>query len=71
MAPSRLIPALAAFPAGKAAWTLSRHLPTEDADYFMLVNEWICLCKVMSLPTEAESALGFGCCVRAQTEMKI
>ena len=28
------------FLAGKASWALSGCLPTESADYFMLVNEW-------------------------------
>ena len=28
------------FLAGKAAWALRGYLPTENADYCMLVNEW-------------------------------
>ena len=34
--------------AGKAAWALSRWLPTDNADYCMLVNKWArlrsCVC---------------------------
>ena len=34
--------------AGKAAWELSRWLPTDNADYCMLINEWAwlrsCVC---------------------------
>ena len=55
MAPSGPIPALVArtglenatltfwggsFLAGKMAWALSGYLPTENADYCMLANEW-------------------------------
>ena len=44
-------------------------LPTENADYFMLVNEsaWI-RSRVLILP---ERALRFSFTIRAQTEMKI
>ena len=56
------------FPAGKAASVLSGCLSTENADYCMLVNEWV---KVTSLLIEAESASGLSFGVRAWTEMKI
>ena len=43
-------------------------MSTENADYCMLVNEWV---KVTSLLIEAESASGLSFGVRAWTEMKI
>ena len=38
------------FLARKAVWALSRCMTTDRADYYcMLVNEWACMVKVMSL----------------------
>ena len=62
------------FMAGKASWALSRclpsrYLPTENADYRMLVNEWAWLrSKVCSLSLKVYLH-GFSFGVRAQTEM--
>ena len=55
---------------GKAAWASSGYLPSESADFFMVVNEWAWL-RLESLLIDAESALGFSFGVRPQTEMKI
>ena len=52
------------FLAAKAAWALSRCLPTESADYCMLVSEWAWF-KVMSLLVKAGSGLWFTFGVRA------
>ena len=51
---------------GKAAWALSRYLPTENSDYYMLVNEWAWLRSQVCF----KSALGFSFRVRVQTEIK-
>ena len=53
------------FPAGKAAWALSRYLTTESADYCLLVNERVrlrsrvCLLRLeVDLDSVLESELG-------------
>ena len=53
------------FPAGKAAWALSRYLTTESADYCLLVNEQVrlrsqvCLLRLeVDLDSVLESELG-------------
>ena len=53
-----LYPLGGSFQVGKAIWTLSQYLPTKNADYCMLVNEWAWLSSRVCL-IEAESALGF------------
>jgi len=51
------------FLAGKTTWGLSGHLPSENADYCILINELASLLH--------ESSPGFSFWVRAQTEIKI
>ena len=57
------------FPARKASWALSGCLPTESADYCMLVKEWVWL--MSSLLINPESPLGFVFGVGDQAESKI
>ena len=58
------------FLASKAAWTLSRCMTTESADYYMLVNEWVwSKSQVCLLCLEVDFGFSFG--VRAWTEIEI
>ena len=58
------------FLAGKATWALSGYLPTKNADYCILVNEWAWL-RSQSWLIKARSGLGFSFGVRAWTEVEI